>query len=79
MELVKYTNELLALMKQEGGEDPASYRGSFEDPYGDIHDWQTDVVTQHYLCRQLYLHYNQQVRGVVGGGGDALMGRSVWL
>ena len=62
LELTKYTNELLSLVEQEGGDNPTFYRGSFEDQYGDIHDWQTGVVTHHYLCRQLYLHYNQQVR-----------------
>lgn len=67
-DLIKNTNELLALTEQEGG-DKQSYRGSFEDHLGDIHDWQNDVVTHHYLCRQLYLHYNQSVRG----GGDVML------
>ena len=52
----------MALVAQEGGVN--LYRGSFEDEFGEIHDWQNDLVTHHYLCRQLYLHYNQQV-GVV--------------
>ena len=72
MEFTKYTNELLSLVQQEGGDNPTFYKGSFEDQYGDIHDWQTGVVTQHYLCRQLYLHYNQTVRlncPREGGGG----------
>ena len=60
-DLIKNTNELLSLTEQEGG-DKQNYRGSFEDLLGDIHDWQNDVVTHHYLCRQLYLHYNQNVR-----------------
>ena len=59
----KYTNELLNLVKQEGGENPAfeNYNSNFEDQYGDLHDWQSGTATQHYLCRQLYLHYTQQV------------------
>lgn len=67
-EQTKYTNELLELMALEGGDN--LYRGSFEDQYGDIHDWQSGVITHHYLCRQLYLHYNQQVRwvGLEGAG-----------
>lgn len=60
LEITRYTNELLALADMEGpGEN--LYRGSFEDEYGDTHDWQIDVVTHHYLCRQLYLHYNYHV------------------
>ena len=60
-ELLGYTEELLALTAQEGGEQQ-NYRGSFEDDLGDIHDWQNDVLTQRYLCRLLYLHYKQTVR-----------------
>lgn len=59
----KYKSELWTLMQQEGGENPEfdSYRTTFVDQYGDYHDWQEDTITQHYLCRQLYLHYKQQV------------------
>ena len=64
VELAQHTKELLMMVEQEGGEN--LYRGAFEDQYGDTHDWQTDVVTHHYLCRLLYLHYNQQVRGGCG-------------
>lgn len=72
LELSKYTNELMALVAQEGGVN--LYRGSFEDEFGEIHDWQSDLVTHHYLCRQLYLHYNQQVFG--HGYGKSLRGGS---
>ncbi len=60
-ELSRHTEELLSLTTQEGG-DQQNYRGSFEDDLGDIHEWQNDVLTQQYLCRLLYLHYNQAVR-----------------
>ena len=69
-ELVQHTDELLALTAQEGG-DQQNYRGSFEDDLGDIHDWQNDVLTQRYLCRLLYLHYKQTVKGqLVNGKGS---------
>ena len=60
----KYSNELLMLIKQEGGDNPVfdSYMSKFEDQYGDLHDWQTGTTTHHYLCRELYLHYTQAVR-----------------
>ena len=60
-------SELLSLLKQESGENPVfeGYRVSFEDQYGDLHDWQSGVTTQLYLCRQLYIHYNSQVRHLV--------------
>lgn len=61
-------SELLSLLKQESGENPVfeGYRVSFEDQYGDQHDWQSGVTTQLYLCRQLYVHYNSQVYPVRG-------------
>ena len=37
------------------------YKSSFKDEYGDWHDWHSDTTVQHYLCRQLYLHYTQPV------------------
>ena len=60
----KYSNELLMLVKQEGGDNPVfeSYRSKFEDQYGDLHDWQASTTTHLYLCRELYRHYTQVVR-----------------
>ena len=65
IELSRHTHELLELVELEGGVN-LTLKGSFEDEYGEIHDWNSDVVTHHYLCRQLYLHYILHVRG--GGG-----------
>lgn len=58
------SNELLWLLKQEGGDNPVfeSYKSKFEDEYGDLHDWQGGTPIQHYLCRQLYTHYTQHVQ-----------------
>ena len=66
----KYNKELLALMKQEGGENSMfeSYCSAFEDQYGDRYDWQSDTVTQHYLCRLLFTHYTHHVSRAVHVG-----------
>lgn len=55
--------ELVSLLSEESGDHPVfrSYRESFEDQYGDVHDWSGGVTTQLYLCRQLYIHYTIQV------------------
>lgn len=60
---VAYKQELLQLLQQESeGNDVFLYcKSTFKDEYGDQHDWQSDTTVQHYLCRQLYLHYTQQV------------------
>ena len=59
----KYRGDLLALLQKEGGENSvfATYCSTFEDNYGDRYDWEDDSVTQHYLCRLLYTHYNYHV------------------
>lgn len=59
-----YKEELLQLLQREseGKNVFQIYKSSFKDEYGDQHDWQSDTTVQHYLCRQLYLHYTQQVR-----------------
>ena len=58
-----YKEELLHLLQRESeGNDVFHYKSSFKDEYGDQHDWNSDTTVQHYLCRQLYLHYTQQVR-----------------
>ena len=66
VELTRHTQELLLLVELEGAVN--LNKGPFEDEHGDIHDWQADLITHHYLCRQLYLHYNQHVRGGGLGG-----------
>ena len=53
--------ELVELLAQESGGQISADRESFEDQYGDMHDWTSGVTTQLYLCRQLYLHYTLQV------------------
>lgn len=59
---IVYREELLQLLERESeGNDVFHYKSSFKDEYGDLHDWQTDTTVQHYLCRQLYLHYTQHV------------------
>jgi hypothetical protein len=55
-----YKEELLQLLQRESeGNDVFHYKSSFKDEYGDQHDWHSDTTVQHYLCRQLYLHYTQ--------------------
>ena len=62
----RHTKELLALLKQEAGDHPVfeTYCSAFEDHYGDQYDWQGDTTTHRYLCRLLYIYYNQNVRGM---------------
>jgi predicted SAM-dependent methyltransferase len=56
-----YKEELLQLLRRESeGNDMFHYKSSFKDEYGDWHDWQADPTVEHYLCRQLYLHFTQQ-------------------
>ena len=58
-----YQEELLQLLQKESdGNDMFHYKSSFKDEYGDWHNWHSDSTVQHYLCRQLYLHYTQHVR-----------------
>lgn len=59
----QYTEELLKLLKMESEDNDlfSSYKSTFKDQYGDQHDWQSGTTVQHYLCRQLYLHYTTQV------------------
>ncbi len=59
----KYNKILIDLIKQEGGDNPVfdSYESKFEDQYGDLHEWQSGSTVRHYLCRQLFIHYTQQV------------------
>lgn len=57
-----YQEELLQLLQKESGNDMFHYKSSFKDEYGDWHNWHSDATVQHYLCRQLYLHYTQHVR-----------------
>lgn len=56
--------ELLQLLQREseGNDVFLNCKSTFKDEYGDQHDWQNDTTVQHYLCRQLYLHYTQQVK-----------------
>jgi hypothetical protein len=55
-----YQDELLQLLQRESdGNVMFQYKSSFKDEYGDWHDWHSDTTVQHYLCRQLYLHYTQ--------------------
>ena len=63
-EEANYQKELLQLIERESDSrnDFFCSKSSFKDEYGDWHDWQTDATVQHYLCRQLYLHYTQHVR-----------------
>ena len=56
-----YQNELLQLLQRESDDVMFNYKSSFKDEYGDWHHWHSDTTVQHYLCRQLYLHYTQHV------------------
>ena len=59
-----YQEELLQLLQKESdNNDVFNYKSSFKDEYGDWHHWESDTTVKHYLCRQLYLHYTQQVSG----------------
>lgn len=60
---VAYEQELLQLLQREseGNDVFLNCKSTFKDEYGDQHDWHNDTTVQHYLCRQLYLHYTQQV------------------
>ena len=61
----KYKGDRLALLQKEGGENSVfgTFCSTFEDNFGDRYDWEDDSITQHYLCRLLYTHYNHHVRG----------------
>lgn len=50
--------ELVTLLSQESGSPFRGAGEAFEDKYGDVHDWNSGVTTQLYLCRQLFLHYS---------------------
>ena len=60
----QYNEELLQLLKMEseGNDLFQSYKSTFNDQYGDQHDWQSGTTMQHYLCRQLFIHYTCHVR-----------------
>ena len=34
---------------------------TFEDQYGELHDWAQGNEIQHFLCHQLYLHFTSTV------------------
>lgn len=61
---VAHEQELLQLLQREseGNDVFLNCKSTFKDEYGDQHDWHNDTTVRHYLCRQLYLHYTQQVK-----------------
>ncbi|XP_065916446.1 TBC1 domain family member 2B-like [Dysidea avara] len=60
----KAKKDLLGILKNEAGEnlpfvgsDNKLQLQTFEDQYGELHDWAQGNEIQHFLCHQLYLHF----------------------